>query len=131
MAVPRRRLNHRHMSAAVFERAGPAWAAEAINPNTNTRNKMWKVKDRRIVESPSTVSPVRITLRPPVRSKSWPMKGWIRPLVKTPNAAAIETVKRLHPNSSLIGITKTPKLFRAPTDTIPMNTVAAQTYQPK
>ena len=43
----------------------------------------------------------------------------------------MDTVNRLQPNSSLIGITNTPKLLRAPMETNPMNTVAAHTYQPK
>ena len=131
IAVARRRLNQRDIKAAVLDRAGPPWAIDAINPNMKTRNRMWKVRERRTVDIPKANKPVRITLRPPVRSNNWPMNGWMIPLTKTPRAAAIETVNRLQPNSSLIGMTNTPKLLRAPMDTNPMNNVAAHTYQPK
>ena len=131
MAVARRRLNHRESNAAVLERAGPLWAIDAINPNMNTRNRMWKVRERRTVDTPSTINPVSITLRPPVRSNSWPTNGCKMPPDKTPMLAAIETLNRLQPNSSLIGITNTPKLLRAPLATNPMNKVAATTYHPK
>ena len=70
MAVARWRLNHRAISAAVLERAGPPWAIEATNPNMNTRKRMWKVKESRIVAMPRINRPVRINLRPPVRSNS-------------------------------------------------------------
>jgi hypothetical protein len=42
----------------------------------------------------------------------------------------MEIVKRLQPNSSLIGMTKTPKALRAPTVTKTIKVSAATTYQP-
>jgi hypothetical protein len=46
-------------------------------------------------------------------------------------AATAEMVSRFQPNSSLIGITKIPKLLRDPVLTKAMKVTAATTYQPK
>lgn len=130
MAVPRRRLNHLAINAAVFEGPGPLWAIDKTTPNINTKKRMWKVRASIAVAPPRTTRETNINFRPPVRSKIRPKKGWLTPLTKTPREAATEIVNRFQPNSSLIGTTNTPKLFRAPTATKPMNKVAAHTYQP-
>ena len=130
MAVALRRLNHLDINAAVLVGAGPLWAIEITMPNMNARNRMWNVRDKRIVPIPRTISEVMIIFRPPVRSKICPKNGCVTPLTKTPSAAATEMVVRFQPNSSLIGTTNTPKLLRAPIITKPMNSVAAHTYQP-
>ena len=46
-------------------------------------------------------------------------------------AATTEMVNRLQPNSSLIGMTKIPKLLRDPVLTKAMKVTAATTYHPK
>ena len=126
MAVARWRLNHLAINAAVFEGAGPLWAIDTMMPNMNARKRMWNVSASMAVALPRTTMEIKIIFRPPVRSNICPKKGWLKPLIKTPRAAAAEMVNRFQPNSSLIGTTNTPKLLRAPMATKPMKSVAAQ-----
>ena len=53
------------------------------------------------------------------------------PLRRNPREAAKEMLLRLQLKSSLMGTTKTPNPWRAPTPMKAMKTVAATMYQPK
>ena len=128
--VARRRRNQRASSAPILVREAALAAPAITNPETNIRNRIWKVRLSKIVASPVTTSPARITLRPPMPSKTLPRKGWVTPLNRVPSAAAKEMVVRFQPNSSLMGITNTPKLLRAPVVTSAKKTQVATMYQP-
>ena len=91
---------------------------------------MWKVKASAAVDKPATTRETSITRRELYRSNTWPTKGWVTPLTSQPMAAAMEMVVRLQSKASLIGMTKTPKPFRAPVVTAAINIAVMTTYQP-
>ena len=59
-----------------------------------------------------------------------PKNGCVNPLTKAPKAAARDMVPRLQPNSSLIGMTNTPKELRAPVVSMAMKKKVPTRYQP-
>ena len=82
------------------------------------------------MDAPTTTRLTRITLRALKRSKKCPRNGWVIPLTSHPTAATTEIVVRFHSNSSLIGMTKTPKPLRAPVVTKAMNIAVPRMYHP-
>jgi hypothetical protein len=130
IAKPRRLRNHRAIMADMFVGPVPLCPREITTPNMKAKNNIWKVRASIMVEALSTITDANTSFLPPVWSNILPRNGWLIPFTRTPREAAIETSNRVHPNSSLIGTTNTPKLWRAPVATNPMSIAAAQTYQP-
>jgi len=128
--VARLRTNHL-ASSAPLARAAPLLEIEVTNPNTSNKNIKLNVRPRAAVASPTTTKEVTITFLAPTRSKAYPRKGWAAPPTMAPRAATEEMVSRFQPNSSLMGMTKMPKLLRDPVLTKAMKVTAATTYQPK
>ncbi len=131
IAVARLRLNHLDINAMVLVNDGPLNAVESKKLKTTNMKSIWKVKLNRSVKIPISTRPTTITRRPPMRSKRCPKNGWVIPLIRKPEAAANEIVVLVHPNSSLIGITKIPKAFLTPTVKNAMKKQVATIYQPK
>jgi hypothetical protein len=128
--VARLRRNHLESNAPVLVRETPLMAVALRKPNMKTRKRKWKVRLSNTVARPKTIRLVKITFRPPNRSRTCPRKGWVSPLTRNPREAAREIVPRFQPNSCSMGRTKMPKLLRAPLVTRAMNMQAPTMYQP-
>ena len=73
--VARFRWNHLASTAPVLVIEAPLAAVEVTRPNMKTRNRIWKVRLSRMVDTPTTTRLINIALLPPVRSTSLPRKG--------------------------------------------------------
>jgi len=71
----------------------------------------------------STAPPIT-TRRPPKRSASWPMKGWLMPLISTCSPMAKAKSRAAQPFSAVMGARNRPKDWRRP-----MASMAPQTAQ--
>ncbi len=108
----------------------PPEAIAISRPKITMKNTMLKVNARRSVVPPKIARLTRMTFRPPNVSKIWPSRGWQSPLTKEPMAATSEMVERFQPNSSLMGMTNTPKALRLPAVTRAMRKVVATMNHP-
>ena len=130
IAVALRRWNHLDTNTAPVVIEPALMAIDIMNPNIKRKYKTWNVSDINPTVMPIARTPMRISFRPPIRSYACPRIGWVKPLTRIPTAAANDMTVRLHPNSVLIGRTKTPIAFRAPIVTMMTKNVVATMSQP-